>query len=94
MFSSDQRKLLNAVRDCAQSEGLPVFLVGGLVRDLLQLLGSSDQKNKGPGGGSLPHASDFDFVVAGRADRLAENFALRCGGSLRKFREFLKENQG
>jgi len=50
------KKLLNAVRDTAQEEECPVYLVGGFVRDLLL---------------SFP-TQDLDFVVEGNGGRFAE----------------------
>lgn len=63
-LSGGSLALLDALRRLAETQGVPVYLVGGPVRDLL--LG-------GP-------AQDLDFAVAGDAPALARQLAAALGG--------------
>ena len=62
----DQLVLLRMVADTAAARSLPLYLVGGFVRDLL--LGRP--------------AADFDLVVEGDALKLAASLALKYGGKV------------
>lgn len=64
---------IEAARKVARQEGLPVFLAGGLVRDLL--LGR--------------RTGDLDLVVEGDGLRFAAAFAAEVGGRLRRHPRFL-----
>ncbi|MBE3065863.1 MAG: CCA tRNA nucleotidyltransferase [Chloroflexi bacterium] len=63
-LSPDRLFLLQTVADAASARGLPLYLVGGFVRDLL--LGRS--------------VKDFDLVVEGDAIPLAKALAAQYGG--------------
>ena len=65
-LSAQQRVLLRRVAEAATARQLPLYLVGGLVRDLL--LGSP--------------ATDFDLVVEGDAIVLAKALAAQHGGQV------------
>jgi tRNA nucleotidyltransferase (CCA-adding enzyme) len=65
-LSPEQVSLLRIVADAASARQLPLYLVGGFVRDLL--LGSS--------------AKDFDLVVEGNAIPLARALAEQHGGKV------------
>ena len=65
-LSAQQRWLLRRVAEAATARQLPLYLVGGLVRDLL--LGSP--------------ATDFDLVVEGDAIVLAKALAAQHGGQV------------
>src|SRR5512137_2240263 len=65
-LSSRQLALLRIVADAAATRHLPLYLVGGFVRDLL--LGSP--------------ATDFDLVVEGDAISLARMLAAQYGGKV------------
>ena len=69
----DHRQLLAEVSRAAQTDGLPVYLVGGFVRDLL--LGLPPDDREAP-------RWDFDFVVDGDAPRLARALARELGGEV------------
>lgn len=75
MFSSEQERILRLVGSQASARGCPVYLVGGVVRDLL--LGQS----------SLD--SDVDFVIDGDGLAFAEALAAACGSTLKKFPQFM-----
>ena len=61
---ADEWELLSRIAETAAGLGLPLYVVGGLPRDLL-----------------LGHPSiDFDLVVEGRAEGLADLLAARYGG--------------
>ncbi len=64
ILSPQQVSLLRMVADTAAARRLPLYLVGGFVRDLL--LGSP--------------AIDFDLVVEGDAISLARAMAAQYGG--------------
>jgi len=74
-FSDEQTSLFQIVQDCAEKEGLEVYVVGGLVRDLL--LGLS------LGG------SDLDFMLAGESSSFSKSVLAKVGGSLQEFKPFL-----
>jgi len=57
--------LIRVVSECAAKRGVPLFIVGGWVRD--HLLGRTSY--------------DYDFIVAGDARSLSEEIARRIGGS-------------
>ena len=63
-LSAQQLRLLRVVAEASGKRGTPLYLVGGLVRDLL--LGSP--------------AMDFDLVVEGDAIALAQALAAQSGG--------------
>jgi tRNA nucleotidyltransferase (CCA-adding enzyme) len=63
-ISPDQLDLIHRVADEASTLGFPIYIVGGLVRDLL--LGYS--------------TLDFDLVVEGDAIKLASSLASKYGG--------------
>jgi len=63
-LSAQQLTLLRVVAEASGKRGLPLYLVGGFVRDLL--LGSP--------------ATDFDLVVEGDAIALAQALAAQSGG--------------
>src|SRR5262245_15411520 len=63
-----RRKLLEVVGHLSAEMGLPVYVVGGFVRDLLL-----------DGG---PPPGDFDFVVEGDAPALAQAVARELGGQV------------
>jgi tRNA nucleotidyltransferase (CCA-adding enzyme) len=63
------------VADFAAKRGQRLFLVGGVVRDLLRGLPALDE--------------DVDFVVEGNAIEFAEELQKISGGSLRKFTAFI-----
>lgn len=65
-------RLIRAVAEHAQTSGTGVFMVGGVVRDLL--LG---RKNL-----------DIDFVIEGDAISFADSLCARYGGSISSFRPF------
>ena len=65
-LSEDQVKLLEIVRDEATQRAVPLYIVGGAVRDLV--LGR--------------HLSDFDLTVEGDAIGLARTLAARHGGGV------------
>ncbi|MDQ2693324.1 MAG: polynucleotide adenylyltransferase, partial [Chloroflexota bacterium] len=65
-LSPDQLRLLNLVREEATQRGLPLYIVGGAVRDLV--LGR--------------RLSDFDVTVEGDAIGLARALAARHGGGV------------
>jgi tRNA nucleotidyltransferase (CCA-adding enzyme) len=75
ILSSDQRLLLTVVVEESERLGMPVYLVGGVVRDLL--LGFTAQDK------------DFDFIVVGDAETLSKACAGRLGGQVRSFKSFL-----
>lgn len=70
---------LAASREVARREGLPAFLVGGLVRDLLL----------GRPGPSPTKVRDLDFVVEGDGLRFATALAAELGGRLHSHPRFL-----
>jgi tRNA nucleotidyltransferase/poly(A) polymerase len=67
------RRQVEIVREAASDLSIPVWLVGGPVRDLLL-----DRKIR-----------DLDFVVETGAERLAGEVARRSGGTLRTYETFL-----
>ena len=71
-LSPEQLSLLRIVADAASTRQLPLYLVGGFVRDLL--LGSP--------------AKDFDLVVEGDAILLAESLAAKYGGKVTSHKPF------
>jgi tRNA nucleotidyltransferase/poly(A) polymerase len=73
-LSSDQLLVLQLVNGVARSQGVRVFLVGGVVRDLL--LGFSIQDK------------DLDLIVEGDAARFAEACLPMLGGHVKRFERF------
>lgn len=71
-LSSAQLSLLHAVADEATARGLPLYIVGGFVRDLLL---------RQPG-------LDFDLVVEGDAITLAYTLAAKYGGKVTAHKRF------
>jgi len=69
-----RQKLLQAVGQLAAQRGLPVYIVGGFVRDLLL------------NGGRPP--GDFDFVVEGDAPAFARSLAHDWGGQVTVYAPF------
>lgn len=63
---AEQLKLIHLTADAAQQLNMPVYIVGGVVRDLLQ---------------DHP-VMDFDIVVEGDATRLGKEIVSRYGGKL------------
>lgn len=73
LLKPQQRFVFDAIRHAAQESGVPVYLVGGAVRDwLLQ----------------LPEIDDLDFVVEGNAIALAESLRQRHGGEVQAYPKF------
>jgi len=68
----DRLSLLNLVRDEATQRGLPLYIVGGSVRDLV--LGR--------------RLNDFDFTVEGDAIALARSLASKHGGGVTAHTKF------
>lgn len=64
--------LINCIAQRAQERDLPLYLAGGVVRDLL--LGQPNL--------------DVDFVVEGDAIAFARSLAIDCGGSLQEYKPF------
>lgn len=75
MLSSEQRKLLDTIAAAAADLHMPVYVVGGVVRDLLL-------------GGTI-HERDLDFIVEGSAASLARLVSARIGGTVIEFEKFL-----
>jgi tRNA nucleotidyltransferase (CCA-adding enzyme) len=71
-LSADQMRLLDLVVDEATRRGLPLYIVGGSVRDLL--LGR--------------RVNDFDLTVEGDAIALARSLASRHGGGVTAHTKF------
>ena len=74
-FSTQQHALLSAVRTAARGAGVDVYVVGGVVRDLLR--------------GHIVGEKDFDFMVAGDAAAFAKMCRSFTGGEVREFPDFL-----
>lgn len=73
LLKPQQRFVFEAIRNTARESGVPVYLVGGAVRDwLLQ----------------LPEIDDLDFVVEGDAIALAESLRRRHGGDVQSYPKF------
>lgn len=70
-----QQRLLGEISELARANGYQIYLVGGVVRDLLFERGFADQ--------------DLDFLVNRQGQEFAEIVARRIGGSLQKFDRFL-----
>ena len=75
MLTPEQLKLLDTIAEGAKMLDMRVFLVGGVVRDLL-------------GGGTI-HERDLDFIVEGSAANLAQWVAERIGGKVVLWDKFL-----
>jgi len=75
LLSAEQLKLCQSVAFSASVLELPVYLVGGVVRDMLL-------------GGSL-EGKDLDFVIEGDAIKLARVCAQALEGELREFPDFM-----
>jgi tRNA nucleotidyltransferase (CCA-adding enzyme) len=71
-LSKDQLDLLHILADEAQARHLPLYMVGGSVRDLL--LGR--------------HLNDFDLTVEGDAIALARSLASKHGGGVTAHKKF------
>jgi tRNA nucleotidyltransferase (CCA-adding enzyme) len=71
-FQADQMRLLHLVRDAATGRSLPLYMVGGAVRDLAM-------------GRRL---SDFDLIVEGDAIALAHSLASQHGGGVTAHTKF------
>jgi tRNA nucleotidyltransferase (CCA-adding enzyme) len=68
----DRRRLLELVREAATQQGLPLYMVGGSVRDLLL-----DRR-----------LNDFDLIVEGEAIALARALAAKHGGRVTAHTKF------
>jgi tRNA nucleotidyltransferase (CCA-adding enzyme) len=71
-LSKERMQLLHLIRDEATKRGLPIYIVGGSVRDLL--LGR--------------HLNDFDLTVEGEAIALARSLASKYGGKVTAHTKF------
>jgi tRNA nucleotidyltransferase/poly(A) polymerase len=74
-FSEEQLRVLEEIADCSKQASIPVYLVGGVVRDLLLGL---DVAN-----------ADLDLVVDGSAADFADRLAHSTGGRAQHFDRFL-----
>jgi len=72
LIPSEEQNLLSSIADQAASLGMPCYLVGGFVRDLL--LGEP--------------VNDFDIVVEGDAIQLGESLVKKYGGKLTPHTKF------
>jgi len=72
LIPSEEQNLLSNIADQAASLGMPCYLVGGFVRDLL--LGEP--------------VNDFDIVVEGDAIQLGESLVKKYGGKLTPHTKF------
>ncbi len=75
MLTAAQLQLLAIIDEASQHLGMRVFLVGGVVRDLLR-------------GGAI-HERDLDFIVEGSAAAMARSVSERIGGTVVFFERFL-----
>lgn len=73
-LSADQLLVLHLVNGVAQSQRVRVFLVGGVVRDLLRGFSVQDK--------------DLDLIVEGDAGKFAEACLPTLGGSVKHFERF------
>lgn len=74
MFTRDQLTLFDALWSVSKKQGVPLFVVGGVLRDIFlgeEILGR-----------------DVDFVVEGNAIDFGQHCAEELGGELRKFPDF------
>lgn len=74
-LSASQIKLLSIAADVSGRLKIPIFVVGGLIRDLLQLPSAIDR--------------DLDLVVEGDAREAARESNRLCAGELKDFPAFL-----
>ena len=73
-FSVGQRNLFEVITRVANDQGVYVFVVGGVVRDLLRDIPQSDR--------------DIDVVVEGNGIEFAKRIHQECGGELQIFAPF------
>ena len=71
-LSSDQLRILHLVADAASQSGLPLYIIGGSVRDLI--LGSA--------------IKDLDLTVEGDAISLAQALGKHHGGKVTAHKKF------
>ena len=72
---AEQARLARLVAEEARAAGVQVYVVGGVVRDILR--------------GSAPGERDVDFVVEGGAEELIRRVAARLSGRVLRFEKFL-----
>jgi len=75
MLTSEQKSLLYALHSISRKQGIKIYLVGGIVRDILL---RHDLQDK-----------DLDFIVEGDAIEFAQYLNRDLDGSLKKFPDFL-----
>lgn len=75
LFHDDQHRLLEALQAVAEESQVPLYLVGGIVRDLFL--------------GLALHDKDIDVVVDGDGYDFAERAAADIGATLKRFPAFL-----
>lgn len=71
-LSISQNMLIHLISELAHSKSLPIYIVGGFVRDLILNLSSPD----------------FDFVVEGEAIDLAKSLSKEYGGRVTTHKQF------
>lgn len=74
-LTNEQRALFEQIADCSQARSIPVFIVGGFVRDLAR--------------GAMVDVSDIDLLCEGSAEELCHALQLKLGGSVKVFSKFL-----
>lgn len=75
MVRTEQAEFLATIEQRATEEGIEIYLVGGVVRDLLR--------------GGVIGEKDFDFVVVGDAAQFAARCVGVTGGTVKRFDHFL-----
>lgn len=75
MFTRDQLMLFDALGQLGKSTGVPLFVVGGVLRDVFL--------------GEEVLGRDIDFVMEGNALEYADHFAANLVAEVKKFPDFL-----
>ena len=73
-FVTEQLKVVDALAKLGSAQGVKLFVVGGVVRDMMR--------------GSISHDRDLDVVVEGDAIAFANSALPELGGTLKKFPDF------
>ena len=74
-LTKGQRLVLEQITECAEAVSIPVYVVGGFIRELLR--------------GVPVDAADIDLLCEGSAEELCQALQLRLGGTVKVFGKFL-----
>ena len=74
-ITKGQRRALEQISECAEAKSIPVYVVGGFIRELLR--------------GVPVDAADIDLLCEGSAEELCRALQLRLGGTVKVFDKFL-----